>query len=227
MLVLALWQDSHDWYRCVQQAVIENAAGHFEAHDTMAASAIDVCYRVAERRITWLIIWRNAMTGIAPLTDNGRAGVVWVGIEKTASGMTVTTFRVGDRVIARWRVRWSGRLTHGHGAIVAAGTCPGNIGVIKTAVRAQLQKMGGIVAVIALCIRRLMKFRFTDGDDIIMALATISKNFLMIDKWENGKALGCVTGLTHITGGQVIRRFWRDKITVSNQVHAVMTTPAI
>ena len=61
--------------------------------------------------------------------------MVGVGIEKTGRGMTVTTFRVGDRVIARWRVRWSGRLAHGHGVVVAAGTCPGNIGVIKTAVR--------------------------------------------------------------------------------------------
>ena len=30
-------------YRCINQAVVENATGHFESHNAMACFAIDVC----------------------------------------------------------------------------------------------------------------------------------------------------------------------------------------
>ena len=79
--------------------------------------------------------------------------------------------------------------------------------MIKAAVRFQVQKMGGIVAGIAFGLCLLMKFRFTDGQYIIMAFAAISKNFLMIDKGGNGKAQRGMTGLAHITGSDVIRQF--------------------
>ena len=112
--------------RCIQQGVVENTAGHFETHDAMACFAIDVCYRMADRRITCLVRCGNAMTGIAPeVRDNG-GGVVGVGIQKTGCGMTGTAFRVGVRVVARWDVGWGGRLTYGHGAVVATGACSNN-----------------------------------------------------------------------------------------------------
>ena len=68
------------------------------------------------------------------------------------------------------------------------------------------------MAVIALGVRGCVRFRFTDGHDIIMTLAAISKNFLMIDKGDNGKILGGMAGLARITGSNVIRYFMRKKI---------------
>lgn len=75
--------------------------------------------------------------------------------------------------------------------------------MIKAAVRFQLQKMGGIVAIIAFGICRRMKFGFTDGQVTIVTLAAASKNFLMINKGDNVKTLGGVTGLARITGSDV------------------------
>jgi hypothetical protein len=43
-------------YCCINQAVVENATGHFESDNAMACIAIDVRYRMAEWWITWLII---------------------------------------------------------------------------------------------------------------------------------------------------------------------------
>ena len=68
-----------------------------------------------------MIVLRNTMAGIAPVTYNDRAGMVGVGIQKTDSGMTVTAFRVGDRVGAGWVVGGGGRHTRGHCAVVATG----------------------------------------------------------------------------------------------------------
>jgi hypothetical protein len=62
------------------------------------------------------------MAGIAPVTHNGRAGMVWVGIQKTDRGMTVTAFSVGVRVAAGWGLSRGGCLTYGHSAVVATRT---------------------------------------------------------------------------------------------------------
>ena len=66
------------------------------------------------------------------------------------------------------------------------------------------------MAVITFGIRWLMKVGFTDGHGTIMTVAAISKYFLMINKGENGKSLGGMTGLAGITGSDVIRRFNRN-----------------
>jgi len=79
--------------------------------------------------------------------------------------------------------------------------------MIKAAVGFQLQKMAGVVAGITFGLCGLMKFRFTDGQLTIMAIAAISKNFLMIDKGGNGKSQGGMAGLAHITGSDMIRQF--------------------
>ena len=87
--------------------------------------------------------------------------------------------------------------------------------------------MGGIMAVIAFGVCRYMEFRFTDGDDIIVTLTAIAKNFLMIDKGNNVKSLRGMAGLAHITGRNVIRHFRRKKFAVKILVHAIVTIPAI
>ena len=56
-----------------------------------------------------------------------RAGVVGVGRQKTNSGMTVTAFRVGDRVFTGRGVGGGGRFTSGNSAVMATIACPGNI----------------------------------------------------------------------------------------------------
>jgi len=94
--------------------------------------------------------------------------------------------------------------------------------MIKTAVRFQLQKMGGIVAVIAFSIRRCMKLGFTNGQFAIVTLAAISKNFLMICKGDNVKSLRRMTGLTRITGSDVSQRLTRNRTEI-----IVMTIHAI
>jgi hypothetical protein len=40
------------------------------------------------------------MAGITAETDNGRPGVVWIGIQEAGSGMTVSALRSGIRVCA-------------------------------------------------------------------------------------------------------------------------------
>ena len=79
--------------------------------------------------------------------------------------------------------------------------------MIITAVRSQFHKMSGIVAVIAFGVRRRMKFRFTDGQVTIMTFTAISKNFLVINRVDNGKIQRGMTGMAVITGSGVTRCF--------------------
>lgn len=170
-----------------------------ESLDAMAHAAIDVCYWMTCSWISRLVSCGNTMAGITAITDNGRVGMVGIGRSKTDSSMTVTTFSVSNYMTFV--------LTCGYSAGVATGTYIRSARMIKASVRFQVQKVDGIVAGIAFGLSLLMKFRFTDGQYIIMALAAISKNFLMIDKGGNGKAQRGMAGLAHITGSDVIRQF--------------------
>ena len=182
----------------------------------MAGIAIDICNRMANSLTCSRTTTISNMAGVTRYTrtHNVRAGVVGVGIQKTGSGMTVTAFRVGDRVSAKlgrfaagYGFIFGGCLTDGYSAVVASRACSGDIRMIKTAVRCQVQETDGIVAVIAFDDRRRMKVRFSDGYDTIMTFAAISKDFLMIGKRDNVKSLWGMTGLAGITGGDVSRRF--------------------
>ena len=79
--------------------------------------------------------------------------------------------------------------------------------MIKLAVRAKLEKTGGIVAVIAFGAGRLMKLGFPDCQNAVMALAAIAKHFLVIDIGNYVKTQRGMAGFAHTTGGDVIRRF--------------------
>ena len=89
---------------------------------------------------------------------------------------------------------------------MAPGTPTRNTRVIKLAVRAKLEKTGGIVAVVALGAGRLMKLGFTDGHDTVMAFAAVAKHFLVVDKRDYVKTQRCMTGLAHTADSDVIRR---------------------
>jgi hypothetical protein len=75
---------------------------HIEAHDTMAGSAIDIRYRMADRRTDCV----NTMARIAGYTwpHHQGTGVIGIGAEKTCSAMTVAAFGVGIRMRGRGRL---------------------------------------------------------------------------------------------------------------------------
>ncbi len=98
-------------------------------------------------------------------------------------------------------------LALGHRAVVATRALPENIRMIIAAILSQFKKMSGIVAVIAFGISRRMKFRFTDGQVTIMTFTAISKNFLVINRVDNGKIQRGMTGMAVITGSCVTRYF--------------------
>ena len=137
--------------------------------------------------------------------------MVGVGAQETVGGMAVDALGVSIRVSARWGIVGGKRLACGHSAVVAHGTTTRNTRMIKVAIQRQLQKTGGVMAVIAFDDRRQVKFGFTDGQYTVMAFTAISKNFEMINNGDNGQSQGCMTGLTHITGTEVIRRFLRNR----------------
>lgn len=109
-----------------------------------------------------------------------------------------------------------------HRTVMTAAACPANIRMIKAAVRVQLQKCDGIVAVTAFGLRWLMKHGFTDCGNTVVALAAISEYFLMIDSGDNVESLRGMAGLARITGADVNRPFTRNR----NEI-IVMTIHAI
>ena len=129
---------------------------------------------------------RTVVAGATCLTYNVSTSVVRVGWQEACRSMTVTAFRVGDRVGAGRGVGGGRCFTSGHSAVVATVACPGNARMIKAAVRCQLKKTDGIVAVIAFGICRCMRLGFTNSRYAVMAFAAISKYFLMIDKADKG-----------------------------------------
>ena len=75
--------------------MVENST-ETESHDAMAYAAIDVRERMTYRWISCLVSCGNTMAGIAPISHNGRVGVIRVGRQKTDRGMTVTAFSIGN-----------------------------------------------------------------------------------------------------------------------------------
>lgn len=194
-------------HRGIDHAVVENTTGQFERRDAMAGIAIEesVRKRMADRLTQGRTRSISNMTGITACPRNSWAGVVRIGILKTDGGMAVTAFSVGVRVGAA--LADGGRLASGYSTVVTTGADSGYVRMIKAAVRSQLQKAGGIVAVIAFSLCWCMKFRFSDRLYTVMTLAAYSKYFLMIDESGRGKSQGSVTSLAHITGSVVIRHF--------------------
>jgi len=182
--------------------VVENAA-HVKADDTMTGTTIDCRYGVTVR-------WPDcvyAMAGIAAEVCHNRGGVVGKSVQESFNRMTGYAVRVGDRVSAGRGIDGRRRLTDSRVTVVATGTSTRDAGVIKTTVRAKFEKTGGIVAVIAFGVGRLMEFGFTDGQHAVMAFAAIAKHFLMVDKRNHVKSQRGMTGLAHTAGTDVILRF--------------------
>ena len=99
------------------------------------------------------------------------------------------------------------RHPYGRSAVVATAASTGNTRMIKATIRCQYKKTGGIVAIIAFEGRRYMKFGFADGRYIVMALAAISKHFLVIDKGDNRKSQRCMTSFAVVGDSDVIAYF--------------------
>ena len=137
--------------------------------------------------------------------------MVGVSAQETVGRMTVDAFRVRVRVVAGRGVIGGRRLADAHSAVVAHAATTRNTRMIKAAIQCQLQKIGGVMTVIAFDDRRQMKFGFTDGQYIVVAFTAISKNFQMINTWDNGHSQRGMAGLAHITGTEVIRRFFQNR----------------
>lgn len=146
-------------FRGIDQAVIEYPI-ETEGRDAVAIATVDGRridsrhQRMAGWRITDIIIGKCAMAGIASVSDNGGTAVVGEGFLKTLRRMAVNAISAGNRMGARGIVAGTGRLADSRIAVVAAGTATGNAGMIKTAIRGQCKKAGGIVAAITLTIGR-------------------------------------------------------------------------
>ena len=116
--------------------MIEHTA-HIEAHDAVTYFTVNTGCRVTNRPACSN---RIVVTGITALADNVRSGMVWIGRQEAGCGMAVTTFATGHKMTIG--------LAPGNGTIMATGAHPGNTGMIKAAIRVQLEEGRGIVAVI-------------------------------------------------------------------------------
>jgi len=81
--------------------VVENTT-HIEAHDTMAGSAIDIRYRMADRRTDCV----NTMARIAGYTwpHHQGASVIGIGPQEADSRVAEAAFGIGIRVGGRGRL---------------------------------------------------------------------------------------------------------------------------
>lgn len=170
-------------------------AAHIEAHDTVACATV---YGWNWMAVRWSDCG-NAMAGSAAEVGDHGSGMVGISAEETDSRVAIAAFRGGIRMRGR------GCFANRHGAIMATGAGSGNTRMIEAAVRVQGQEAGGIVAVITLGVGRRMKFGFTDGQNAVMALAAITKHFLVIDIWNDVKTQRGMAGFAHAAGGDVIR----------------------
>ena len=125
--------------------MVENTA-HAEARNAMANRTVDPCCRMAHRLTRGVA---TVVAGVTAFSDDIRAGVIGEGRQKTQRRMTVAAFGVGHNVAFV--------LARSHGAVVTAGADIGDPRMIEAAVRVQLEKMGGIVAVVAFGVGWRMK----------------------------------------------------------------------
>ena len=78
--------------------MVENTT-ETESRNAMAGNTIDVCYRMADclsLSYQATLPVGDTMAGIATVSNNGRVGMIGVGIFKTDSGMTGTAFCIGN-----------------------------------------------------------------------------------------------------------------------------------
>jgi hypothetical protein len=98
-----------------------------------------------------------------------------------------------------------------------------NAGMIETTIHVQIEKTGGIVAVITFGFGYNMKFRLADSQNTVMTFTTITKNFLMIGIRNNFKSLRGMAGLAGITGSDMIRWFRCNEVTTFLTNKPIMT----
>ena len=102
---------------------------------------------------------------LAGITQNDRIGVVGKGTLKVY-GRRWGICQVAENAVRVCRYVDGiglGILSYGHNAVVAYGATTGNTRMIETTIQRQLQKSGGIVAIIAFDRRGHMRIGLTDG----------------------------------------------------------------
>lgn len=94
--------------------------------------------------------------------------------------------------------------------------------MIKAAVRAKLEKMRGVVAIVAFRIGWNVKFGLSNCLIAVVALTAITEDFQVIHIGKNRKTERAVAGRAGIAGGNVARHlFWNIRKILVVAVHAV------
>ncbi len=152
----------------------------------------------------------NTVAGIASIADHERTGVVGISAGKTVRGMTE---RALDDGIGVGRCR---RLADRQIAVVTGGASSGDPVMVKAAVGIQIEKAGGIVAIVTFAIGGQMKLGLAHCQYPIVALAAITEYFLMVDKGGDVESQRGVASFAQAAGANVILRFgWnRAKVVV-------------
>lgn len=150
----------------IEDRVVESTV-HVERLDAMADHAIHV------RQGMILCLTGRVCAIVTGDTAIRYVAVVDMRREESIRCVTVTTLTFSGDVP---RIH-----ACGCGSIVASGAGAGIGTVVEAATGQAIQEVFGIVALIALLGCRYMKFRFSYGQNTIVALATGPKDFLMID----------------------------------------------
>jgi hypothetical protein len=150
----------------IENRVVETTV-HLECLDAMADRAIHVRQGMIlclPSRVSAIVTGDTAIRYIAVVDIRRKEGVRCV---------TVATLTISDDVPCIHAC--------GCGSIVTSGAGAGIGTMVEAATGQAIQEVFGIVALIALLGSRYMKFRFSYGQNTVVALATDPKDFLMID----------------------------------------------
>jgi hypothetical protein len=150
----------------IEDRVVESTV-HLECLDAMADHAIHVRQGMIlclTGRVSAVVTGDTAIRYVAVVDMRRQEGIRCV---------TVTTLTFSDDVPCIHAC--------GCGSIVASDAGAGIGTMVEAATGQAIQEVFGIVALIALLGCRYMKFRFSYGQYTVVALATGSKDFFMID----------------------------------------------
>ena len=218
----------HGW---VDQTVREDAT-HAKAIDAMAgATILDRCIHPGHDRMSdGLIRGVDPATGrivarIATCRICQENAMVRIGRHKSRSRVAVTAIASCVVMNNLWSCFPNRSL-----AVMTPDATGCNTGMVKGAIRVQIQEGGGVMTLITLTRGRLMEFGFTDGDSVIVTGATDVKNLLVIYCRQQIKPEGGVTALTQVSSRGVHAYFSGDGINRWNLAptkSAVMTVRAL
>lgn len=166
-------------------------------NDVMAIAAIGCCSNMILRRIFSCRV-NTIMAVPAHLVRGQRSMVNTNGRNKTIRGVAGNTIAIGDNMI---RIFTRCRYT-----IMTTATVLIDTGMIKAAIQPQLQKTGGVVAVIAFFIGWNMAIGLTYRCYAVMTGTAITKYVAVIHEGDHGEPKRCMARLALVGGSNVVAR---------------------